>query len=105
MQAQCKHRDILACVSETGRYLWYFMRVGKLVPVSQCRKLLRGTGYISSMMLRQQAHPHPAPTLYIHRSINYAVKPSSGSRVPATLVHHCSMGIPPTSSHSAADIL
>lgn len=63
VQAQRRHRYVMACASQPGHYLWYLMRVGKLVPVSQCRKLLRGTGYISSMMLRQQAHPHPAPTL------------------------------------------
>ena len=45
-------------------YLWYLMRVGKLVPVSQWRKVLRGTGNISSIMFRQHAHPQPAPSLH-----------------------------------------
>ena len=50
-------------------YLWYLMRVGKLVPVSQWRKVLRGTGNISSMMFRQHAHPQPAPSLHMDAAL------------------------------------
>ena len=71
---QCKHRYVTTRTSQPEHYLWYLMRVGKLVPVSQCRKLLRGTGYMSSMMLRQQAHPHPAPTLQTHPDVRRAIR-------------------------------
>ncbi len=93
MQAQRKHMYVMVRSSQPGSYLWYLIRVGKLVPVSQCRKLLRGTGYISSMMLRQQAHPHPAPTLQTHPGIKDSSRLSSerksANRADARPWHNC----------------
>ena len=38
-------------------HLWYLINVGKDSPIIQCKKVLRGTGYIIKSISRVAAHP------------------------------------------------
>lgn len=44
-------------------HLWYLISVGKDSPIIQCKKVLRGTGYIISRMSRVAAHPRAPDVL------------------------------------------
>ena len=48
------------------------MRVGKDSPIIQCRKVLRGTGYIMRRMSRVAAHPRAPEVLTYHNNTRHA---------------------------------
>ena len=46
-------------------HLWYLINVGKDSPIIQCKKVLRGTGYIIKSMSRVAAHPMAPEVLHV----------------------------------------